>query len=117
MTLYEEVKKIIDSETEGYTPEERKVWLNDLQNHGCISGMVGALIYYTNTIAFYKRHEEEIDGMVKEICENTGCNPAELFKNWDEEDFFAKEQNNQNILAWFGFEETAFRMIEEEEDS
>ena len=115
MTLQEEVREIIESETKDYSPEERRQWLNDLRQHGCISGMVSDLVYYTDTIEFYKRHEDEIDLMVKEICEDIGKGPAKLFKNWDDEDFFAKELNNQNILAWFGFEETAYRMIEEEE--
>ena len=34
--------------------------------------------------------------------------PSELFGGkWDGEDIFAEETTNQNLLAWFGFEETA----------
>lgn len=35
-----------------YEPEEQKQALEDLQEHGCISGMVGSLIYYDDTTSF-----------------------------------------------------------------
>jgi len=34
--------------------------------------------------------------------------PANVFGNkWDNEDPFAENTNNKNLLAWFGYEETA----------
>ncbi len=79
----------------------------DLANNGCISGMVAPLIYYDDTISFYERHKEEINGLLYKIMEESGiyC-PEELFTNWNKEDPLAIYRDNQNLLAWFAFEET-----------
>ena len=80
----------------------------DLFYGGCASGMVGHLIYCKDTLAFYRKHRAEIDAMLKEFCDDCGTDPAGLFGDkWDKEDFFARDTNNQNLLAWFGFEEAA----------
>ena len=87
--------------------EEYTKCLEDLSQHGCISGMVGGLIYYTDTTAFYLKHQKEIDALAYELADSCGCRIDELLRGWDTEDPFARETTNQNILAWFGFEETA----------
>lgn len=85
----------------------------DLLQHGCQSGMVSDLIYYSDTVKFYEEHQEEIDAMLQELCEDCGCRPDELFGDkWDETDPLARQDLNRNLLAWFGFEETARRIIE-----
>lgn len=82
--------------------------LNDLMQGGCASGFICDLIYYDDTVKFYKKHETEIDALLKNTCDDCGLDPATLFGDkWDAEDFFAKDTSNQNLLAWFGFEETA----------
>ena len=35
---------------------EIKSWFNDLLSHGCISGMIGSLIYYCDTHKFFDDH-------------------------------------------------------------
>ena len=36
-----------------------------------------------------------------------GCKSLRIIrKQWDDEDIFVEDTNNQNLLAWFGFEET-----------
>ena len=88
---------------------------DDLQQGGCQSGVVGELIYYSDTVPFYLKHQKEIDALLYELCSDTGCAPWELFKDkWDDEDPLAREYLNQNLLAWFGFEETAFRLVDGE---
>ena len=76
--------------------------------YGCQSGTVGFLIYYSDTVRFYRRYREEIDTLLYEEMEDIGLySPAELFGNkWDKEDPLGREDYNQNLLAWFGFEET-----------
>ena len=66
------------------------------------------LIYYNQTTAYYNEHREEINQLLYELMECTGIySPTELFGNkWDKEDLLAIEDYNQNLLAWFGFEET-----------
>ena len=65
------------------------------------------LIYYSDTLAFYKRYKKEIDTILKDLINESGSNsPADLFGNkWDKEDFLIEDTNNRNLLAWFGFEE------------
>jgi len=104
--LEKATKKIILNHVEkGYV----EGWFEDLFNSGCVSGMVGELIYYRDTIKFFKKHKEDITTLLYELLDSCGfvC-PSELFGgSWDKEDPLALEQTNQNLLAWFGFEETA----------
>lgn len=89
-------------------------FLEDLMQGGCQSGMVGDLIYYTDTVKFYKTHKAEIQALLREMLNDTGYDsPAQLFGDkWDKEDVFAEEHLNQNLLAWFGFEETARKLAD-----
>ena len=81
---------------------------SDLFYGGCQSGIVGHLIYYKDTLSFYRKHRTEIETMLRELCDDCGTDPASLFGDkWDKEDYFARETNNRNLLAWFGFEEAA----------
>jgi hypothetical protein len=83
-----------------------------LEYGGGQSGMIRELIYFRDTVRFYRRHQEEIDGLLKESLDETGQGIAELFGNkWDKDDPLARDQLNQNLLAWFGFEETANRIV------
>jgi len=83
----------------------------DLFYGGCQSGMVGHLIYHKDTISFYRKHHKEIDDLFYQLCD--GLSPKEIFGDkWDETDPFAKETRNQNLLAWFGFEESARRLCD-----
>ena len=81
----------------------------DLFYGGCQSGMVSHLIYYKDTLAFYRKHRAEIEGMLKELMQNLGTSsPAGVFGDkWDNDDPFCRDTNNRNLLAWFGFEEAA----------
>ena len=84
--------------------------LDDLARNGCQSGMVSGLIYYKDTAAFYLRHKEEISALVSELIAGFGMPIGEVFRDWDQSDPFANETSNQNLLAWFAFEETAQRI-------
>ena len=80
----------------------------DVLYMGCQSGVVGALVWYSQTTAFYKKYREEINKLLAETMNGTGLyNLSELFgSRWDTEDPLATDDHNQNLLAWFGFEET-----------
>mgnify|MGYP003654000279 CR=1 FL=1 len=84
--------------------------LDDLARHGCASGMISDLIYYKDTTAFYLKHKEEISALVSELIADFGMPIHEVFRSWDQSDPLANETSNQNLLAWFAFEETAQRM-------
>jgi hypothetical protein len=88
-------------------------FMSDLQQGGCQSGMISELIYYSDTMKFYKKYQIEINDLLAEIIEETGSNPSGLFGDkWDKSDPLAVEEGNQNILAWFAFEETASRLFD-----
>lgn len=88
---------ILDSYT---TDEEIKTFFNDLSQHGCVSGMVSALIYYTDTHEFYNNFASEIDEL-KEEMENSLGESLKI------------TGDTRNWLAWFGYEEMA-RIISDE---
>lgn len=77
---------------------------SDLFYGGCASGMVSHLIYHKDTLAFYRKHRAEIQKMYTEMVNEFGEN---ILNGWDKEDPFARDTQNQNLLAWFGFEEAA----------
>ena len=87
-------------------------YLKDVCNHGCISGMVGGLIYYQDTTKFFENHKNEINDLLTEIIKETGLDIFELFGNKiDVEDPLFLETQNQNLLAWFGYEEVARKLL------
>lgn len=80
----------------------------DVLYHGCQSGIVTELIYYADTVRFCRQYRNEINALLSETMCGTGLSsPVELFgEKWDREDPLAQDCHNQNLLAWFGFEET-----------
>ena len=125
-TLKEAYNEIIESNLND--PEERKTYLQDLTQHGAISGMVGGLIYYHETTQFFNEHRDEILAMLKEMKEETGLDEKGLFGDkWtDWEDLLEEEAddldpledtNNQNLLAWFAVEELARQELDELEEA
>ena len=87
---------------------DKKYIFTDVLHNGCCSGVVSELIYYYDTVRFYKQYRQEINEMLYNIMNETGLYaPSELFGDkWDKEDPLAQDDFNQNPLAWFGFEET-----------
>ena len=87
---------------------DKKYIFTDVLHNGCCSGVVSELIYYYDTVRFYKQYRQEINEMLYNIMNETGLYaPSELFSDkWDKEDPLAQDDFNQNLLAWFGFEET-----------
>lgn len=94
-----------------YLPE-----IDDVKNHlecpDCTGGGVGKLIYYTDTVTFYKKYKDEINSLLSDtLCSIGTYNVKDLFgKSWEEEDPLANDEHNQNLLAWFGYEEIARRL-------
>ena len=74
-----------------------KSFFADLLCNGCISGMVGSLVYYSDTHAFFNQHYAEIEALRHDYEFNIG-EPLEI------------KNDLKNFLAWFAFEETAFQM-------
>jgi len=61
--------------------------------------------------AFYQKYKTEINQLLYELLDGTGLSISELFgDNWDNADPLAIETQNQNLLAWFAYEEIASRL-------
>lgn len=87
--------------------------MEDLQRYGCVSGMIGDLIYYDDTNQFFDDYKEEINDLLSETLDGTGLSIEELFGDkYDKEDPLNLDYSNKNLLAWFGFEETSNRVYE-----
>lgn len=112
--LENRVAKWINARDVDYDGDMQSV-IDDLMNGGCQSGIVADLIYYTDTVKFYNLYHNEIDAILKETLSDCGFrSPAELFGDkWNDDDPFARNDENRNLLAWFGFEETARKLASE----
>ncbi len=87
--------------------------MEDLQKYGCVSGMINELIYYDDTNKFFDNYKEEINNMLSDLTQGTGCSVEELFGDkFDKEDPLILDYKNKNLLAWFGFEETSYNLYE-----
>lgn len=108
-------KKVVNVILDQGDTDDMVTYMKDVLNHGCQSGIVGELIYYNDTLAFYKKYRPEIHSLLKNTLSDFGYrSPAELFGNkWDEEDFSIEETQNRNLLAWFAFEETVRNIADE----
>lgn len=91
---------VIDYIKDNYYPQERAYFIFNVLKSGCVSGVIGELIYYTDTHAFFDRFYGEIEELRQEWEENT--NETIKIKN-----------DLKNDLAWFGFEETIYQLANE----
>ena len=110
--LEKAVVRIMNHNANGYESVDGA--FQDLMQGGCASGFISELIYYKDTVKFFKRHQAEITKLLSDTMSETGYEcPAELFgEKWEKEDPLAHDEMNQNLLAWFGFEETARRIAD-----
>lgn len=84
---------------------------NDIA-HGCSTGIVSSLVYYSQTTAFYKKYRDEIETLLVGCLSDYGlASIKELLRDWDETDPFARDIQNQNLLAWFAYEEINNRLL------
>jgi len=79
---------------EALASEDIIQFFNDLLNYGCISWMIGWLIYYKDTHDFFDTHYEEIESLRFSFQEEWLLQeyPKDDYKNW---------------FSWFCFEEIA----------
>ena len=88
--------------------------MEDLQRHGCISGMIPELIYYDDRNEFYDTYKTDINVLLSNLTQGTGLSVEELSKDqFDENDPLIIDCFNKNLMAWFGFEETSYQLYEQ----
>jgi hypothetical protein len=87
--------------------EERVHFINNVLRNGCVSGTVGGLIYYSDTTKFYQEFKEEIFELAAEQAEGMGYkNVFEFFKDLNGANDIGSIEQEENLKAWYGFEET-----------
>ena len=55
--------------------------VEEVIEHGCVTGIVGSLIYYYQTEAFFDRHKDAINELAHELSEDLYGNPFEIYHN------------------------------------
>ena len=101
-TLKHEVVEIILSEIEGIEDDEILSTVEEMVTYGCQSGIVSALITYSDTEKFFNNHANEIFELIEDMRQEgiINMNNFELSKN---------------NLAWFAFETIAQEIYREME--
>ena len=95
-------------------PDELIRDMEDLQRYGCVSGMITDLIYYDDTNKFYDNYKDDINELLSNLLDGSGLSIQEFFgKNFDNDDPLILNFSNKNLLAWFLFEESSYRIYEE----
>lgn len=100
------------SNYDGTLRERMQAFCKEVLTYGCVSGIVGSMIYYSDTVPFFERNADEIAYLVDELCNSTGESLEDLFEDFDTEDRLIRDVYNKNLLAWFGYEETCAKLYD-----
>lgn len=82
-------------------------FLTEVVKYGLLSGIVSELIYNEDLVKFYHKHKKIINKYLSQYFES-----ATSLNLWDDTDPLALEENNQCILARFGYEVAAYDIVE-----
>lgn len=95
--------------------DREESYFSELFTYGCQSGIVRGLTFYLETQEFFKKNREEIADLLSSYQYDYGVkSPYELFgSKFDHTDPLCVHTANQNLLAWFAFEETAKKIAYE----
>ena len=109
------IEDVLDDDIEGYSgdtmDEKLKARLNEITEHGCQSGTVGSLIYYTDTVQFFNDFYDEIYDMVESIGADSILEMLE--QKCEKIDIIMGADTVKNYLAWMAYEEVCFLVAEE----
>jgi len=98
--VHEAFKKIVLCEMQSYDgtkKEKLKSFLEDLQNGGCISGMISEFIYHADCKKFYIQYLDDLENIREEIEDSLG----EAVKN-------RHRLPHYTFMCWLCFEEYCF---------
>jgi len=109
--------KVINDLIEYYNDNNGKdtyIWMSDILTHGCVSGMIGDLIYYKDTCAFYDQYEEDIWDLLEETKDSFGNKTIlETIAGLNGAKDVGSNEQFKNLLAWFSYEETTRKIADE----
>ena len=96
---YENLKNEVMEILEGMAIDSNlETVIEEVLEYGCVSGIVGSLIYYYQTEEFFDRHKDAINELAHGLSEDIYGNPFEIYHNLN-------GGCSKNNMAWFGFEE------------
>ena len=111
MTLKEWVSQLAEENAgEDYT-----TFLEDVTQHGCVSGIIGELVYYRDTTKFYDKHEEEIWERLYNVSDNMGIPPLDVITRFRGASQVDTGTEFKNLLAWWATENVAGEILAERE--
>jgi len=113
--LEQEVTRICEEHASGYD-SGMQGFMSDLRRGGCVSGIIGALCYYSDTNKFHDDFESDIWDLLSENAEEQGMTIPEFIASLNGADNVGSIEQHKNLLAWFAFEETAFRLFDKDEE-
>ena len=90
--------------------KENPFYVQELLQYGCQNGAEPEMIYYDDTVKFFKKYRKEINELLGNLVKETGLELDQLLKDWDIDDPLASSTHNQNLLAWVAWEETVCRL-------
>ena len=92
--------------------EDKKNIFLGVYYHGCENGLVPGLIYDDRICEFYEEYKSDINCIYAEALNELDFKtPTDLFGDkWDTKDPLALGVNNQQLLVYYAFEETAFQI-------
>jgi hypothetical protein len=110
--LFKRVINEIVSDSDNYSgnnlQERLQARLKDV-GYGLSSGIVGSMIYYSDTVKFFNLYRKDIETLWQDFSFETGMKLTDL-RDFDEGDPFIRDTNNKNLLAWWAYEEIAVMM-------
>ena len=104
------------SNLKDFVLQEEKDGLNivEVVEHGCQSGVVSSLIYYTDTVAFYDKHENEIWDLACDEADNLfSGNVFSYLAQLNGAADITGRSTFKNLMAWWAVEETCKNIISE----
>ena len=85
--------------------------------HGCAGGVVGELIYYADTCAFYEKYKNEIWERLWDSWSDLGGDSVLHFiATFNGADDVGSDDQFRNLLAWWACEDVCREVIAEKED-
>ena len=80
--------------------EDKKDIFTDVLKYGCQTGIVSKLIYYIDTVRYYKKFKTEINDLLYNLMQDCGFYSCQqLFRDkWNEEDPLANEDINHETI-------------------
>ena len=94
------IRAYVADEALTYQDDDPSLLFRNLQHCGCAGGAVCSLTYYCDTHEFFDCYYDEIEELREEYEDSVG-EPLRI------------NRDLKNFLAWFAFEEIAYRMANE----